>query len=138
MPSVLVIDDDASLRSVVVSTFERMGYRVYAAENGRSGVALFAAEPCDLVITEVLMPVMDGIETIIALRKIANPPAIIAISGAGYMHGADVLRTARLLGANAVLPKPVSMSCLLRVAAEVLDAKADAGKGGTAKGRVAA
>jgi CheY-like chemotaxis protein len=126
MSSVLVIDDDASVRAVVVSTFERMGYRTYAAENGRAGVALFAAEPCDLVITEILMPVMDGIETIIALRKTASPPAVIAISGAGYVSGADVLQTAKLLGADAVLPKPLSMSSLLRLAGEILDAKAAA------------
>ncbi len=120
MPSVLVIDDDACLRGVITSTFRRMGYEAHGAENGRAGLAHFEAEPADLVVTAIFMPVMDGLEVITALRASAHIPAVIAISGDGVMCGTDALYTAKMLGADAVLPKPLTMGALLNIAGELL------------------
>ena len=125
MPSVLVIDDDPCIRAVITSTFRRMGYEVRSAENGLMGTVLFEITPADLVITDIFMPEMDGIETIAALRRHAPVPAIIAISGGGAMCGTETLSAAKLLGADAVMSKPLSMSALLHVAGELLGAQAE-------------
>jgi len=125
MRNILVIDDDACVRAVVASTFTRLGYQVQTAENGAVGLRIFEAEPADLVITDILMPEKDGIEVIIALRQYLYIPKVIAMSGGGQRCGMEVLRTAKLLGADAVMSKPLSMSQLVRVAGELLDAQAE-------------
>lgn len=118
--SVLVIDDDVATRVMISAVLEDLGYQVFTAENGRAGLDLYAAEPADLVITDIYMPEKDGIETIISLRELAHPPRIIAMSGGGEASGMDVLRMARLLGADATLLKPISIPRMLREVAELM------------------
>lgn len=121
MPSsVLVIDDDVSTRTMIASVLEDLGHQVFTAENGQVGLDLYAGEPADLVITDIYMPEKDGIETIISLREKTCSPKIIAMSGGGEASGMDVLRMARLLGADATMLKPVSVPRLLREVAELL------------------
>ncbi|WP_293675801.1 response regulator [uncultured Phenylobacterium sp.] len=124
MPTVLIIEDDASLRAVIASTFTRMGYRTRVGEDGAAGLALFATEPADLVITDIYMPRMDGIEVIMALRRQARVPAIIAMSESGRGCAPDLLNAATVLGADAALRKPLSVSALLRLGGELLEARA--------------
>lgn len=118
--SVLVIEDDAITRTTIASVLEDLGYQVFTAENGRAGLDLYAAEPADLVITDIYMPEKDGIETIMSLREKAVSPKIIAMSGGGEASGMDVLRMARLLGADATMLKPVSVPRMLREVADLL------------------
>ena len=121
---ILVIEDDDSLRSVIASTLTRLGYLVRTAQSGAHGLALFAIEPAALVITDVFMPEVDGLETIQELRKAPCPPKIIAISGGGVVRDLDILRAAKLLGADLVMSKPFSISALIQAASALLDAHA--------------
>lgn len=118
--SVLVIDDDPLSRLAIAATLEDLGYQVLTAENGREGLDLFAAEPTDVVITDIYMPEKDGIEVIIGLREHLHIPKVIAISGGGELCGMDVLRMAKLLGADETMIKPLSLAKLGVMVAELL------------------
>lgn len=120
-PKVIVIDDDPAVRSVIVAAFERVGCETRWAIDGRSGVRLFNAEPAHLVVTDIVMPNQEGIETIMQLKRRDRPPKLIAISGGGRKGGQDFLTWASHLGADATLPKPFRTSELIEVARSLLE-----------------
>ena len=122
-PKVIVIDDDPAVRSVLVAAFNRVGCETRWAVDGRSGVKLFDAEPAHLVVTDIVMPNQEGIETILQLKRRDRPPRVIAISGGGRLGGQDFLLWAKHLGADAVLPKPFRTSQLIEVARDLLEAR---------------
>ena len=105
------------MRSFLRSALERAGYEVTEAEDGKQALEEARKGRVDLVITDIVMPEQEGIETIQALRKEIPGIGIIAISGA---FGGQFLKTARMLGADASLGKPVSTELLLAKVAEVL------------------
>ncbi len=89
---ILVIDDDDFVRTVVCKGLRTRGYRVLEAANGELGMSLIErGENPDLVITDIVMPEKDGLETILELRKKCPGIKVIAISGAGYGWGGDYL-----------------------------------------------
>jgi YesN/AraC family two-component response regulator len=90
------------------------GYAVQTAPNGRVGTRLFADAEPDLVITDIIMPEQEGIETIMRLRGLRPDKPIIAISGGGRVRNADFLQMAACLGASAVLAKPFDGNDLIR------------------------
>src|SRR5216684_3398316 len=97
MANVLVIEDDAVTRTVVCTLLESAGHTVSEAADGDAGLAMFYANSPDLVITDILMPGKDGIETIRELRG-TNPEAkIIALSGDVRFDGPGILEAAHLL-----------------------------------------
>jgi DNA-binding response OmpR family regulator len=113
MKKVLVIDDDAMVRASIVHILEDGGYEVLAAADGIRGMAAFHSEHPDLVITDIVMPDQEGIQTINEIRS-ANPSAkIIAISGSGRFGQADFLKMARRLGAADTIAKPFDSDELL-------------------------
>lgn len=114
---ILVVDDDAGVRQVLRSMLVPAGYDVELAVNGRQAIEKLKGEPCDLVITDLVMPEQEGIETIKQLRRDFPEVKIIAISGA---FGGDYLRIAGFLGAHRTMAKPVRMETVLRVVAETL------------------
>ena len=114
---IVVVDDEASVRSFLRKALEHGGYEVLEATDGKRAVKESLVQQVDLVITDLVMPEQEGIETIQALRRVVPGIKIIAISGA--FHG-QFLRTAQLLGADAVLNKPLSIELLLATVAEVL------------------
>jgi DNA-binding response OmpR family regulator len=120
-PKVIVIDDDAAVRNVIVAAFNRVGCETRWAVDGRSGVKLFNAEPAHLVVTDIVMPNQEGIETIMQLKRRERPPRVIAISGGGRRGGQDFLVWASHLGADATLPKPFRTSALIEVARGLLE-----------------
>ena len=83
MSKILVIDDDKNIRSLLRDFLERDGYEVMEAENGKVGLKLFRENGADLVITDLIMPEKEGIETIRELRRDFSDVKIIAISGGG-------------------------------------------------------
>ncbi|MCC7048705.1 MAG: response regulator [Alphaproteobacteria bacterium] len=125
MASILVIDDDQTIRDAIKLMLETRGHRIHTASDGSKGLLCVEANKIDLVITDVLMPGQEGIETIRSLRQRADRVPILAISGGGQTHFRDALEAARLLGANATLSKPFAMPELTRTVDELLSARTD-------------
>ena len=119
-PTLLIIDDDDQLRSMLRQTLELMGYTVAEARDGNEGLAEHLRRPADLVLTDLIMPDKEGIETIIKLRKHSPGLKIIAMSGGGRNSATGYLQTARLVGARQVLAKPFTHEELEVVVASVL------------------
>jgi DNA-binding response OmpR family regulator len=120
MRSVLLIDDDLELLRQMATAFVQAGYRVHVAPDGEAGLAHFSATPTDLVVTDIVMPNREGIETIVALKK-ANPAVkVLAISGGYRVAPADFLSLARHVGADGGLAKPFRLAELTALAGQVL------------------
>jgi PleD family two-component response regulator len=93
---ILAIDDDDDLRDTLRAILEKGGHTVHEARNGREGVACCQAHSIALVITDLLMPEQEGIETIRQLRVLDPAPTIIAMSGGGLLEGQDLLHIATM------------------------------------------
>lgn len=113
MASILIIDDEPSVRRLVRRLLERAGHRVVEARDGAEGVLIFRSAPTDLVITDLYMPGQDGIETIQQLREEYPECRILAVSGGATVGADGPLEDARLLGADEVLAKPFQSEGLL-------------------------
>ena len=103
--------------------FAAAGYTILTAENGRKGLAAVDAFKPDLVVTDIVMPEMEGIGAILQIRRKARPPKIIAISGAGPGGRRDYLKWAKHLGADEVLAKPFRMAQILALADHLIGNK---------------
>jgi CheY-like chemotaxis protein len=114
MTKILVIDDDALVRKSIVHLLEDGGYTVLSAEDGLRGMAMFRSEQPDLVITDIIMPEQEGIQTIPEMRKAKPDAKIIAISGSGSIGNIDFLRIAQHLGASDAVAKPFDPDDLLK------------------------
>ena len=122
--SILVAEDDESVRDVIRRSLEQAGYSVCEAANGEEAIRALDAVPFDLVITDILMPERDGLETILYLRRSSPRTKVIAISGAAN----DLFLTdAAGLGAARVLTKPFKPDELLSLVAETLASAPDSG-----------
>jgi DNA-binding NtrC family response regulator len=121
MHSILVIDDDEQFRVMLRQVLGREGYEVVEARNGREGMALYRAEPTDLVISDILMPEQEGLETIRELRREFPAVKIIVISGGGPGGTMNFLKAATLLGAQRTLWKPFDLDELRQAVREVLN-----------------
>ena len=107
MARILFIDDDEHVRAILRDMLQRAGYEVMEAVNGKQGLRLFYEHPADLIITDILMPVMPGSRLISILRKDFPNLKIIAISGGGSMYrSGSYLKLASDLGAQRILEKP--------------------------------
>ena len=113
MARILIIDDDADLRTTLRDLLEQAGYAVVEAHDGHAGLTSYEAAPTDLIITDLLMPEREGLETITALRRINPQVKIIAITGGGQTGQLDFLRAAAVLGAQRTLHKPFNRQTLL-------------------------
>jgi len=116
----LLIDDDEDLCELIAASLTGAGFLVTTANNGRSGLRAFRDEQPDLVITDILMPDIEGIEVIMTIKATSNPPPILAISGGGILVGSEYLDIARELGADGTLAKPFRMSALVTKVLEML------------------
>jgi DNA-binding response OmpR family regulator len=111
---ILVIDDDEMVRDSLATVLRDRGYDVFTARDGYRAMAVFASARPDMILTDILMPEQEGIETIRRIR-LENPEIkIIAMSGGGRIIGIDVLDLAKKLGADEVLAKPFDPEHLLR------------------------
>ena len=116
MARILLIDDDASIRQPVRIQLEREGHLVDEASDGAVGVALAHQNPPDLVICDILMPEMDGFETMRALKRDLPDLPILVLSGSMSAY----LEMAPDLGADFVLSKPFRLSDLQRAASDLI------------------
>jgi len=107
MASILIIDDDPVIRALV--------------SDGQAGVKAFDGARIELVVTDIVMPVQEGIETIGAIRRLSPTVPILAISGSRTVgRYGDYLHAAAVLGATATLPKPFSAESLIEMIDELL------------------
>jgi DNA-binding response OmpR family regulator len=119
MIRILLIDDDESFRKMLRMTLQRANYEVVEACNGKEALTLFDSQPTDLVITDLIMPDKEGLETIGELRQSRPDLKIIAMSGGGRINAMDYLKIAQRIGANRTLAKPFSHAELLRAIEEL-------------------
>jgi DNA-binding response OmpR family regulator len=121
MATILVVDDDQSVRQAVRMVLETAGHMVIEAEGGRAGLKLGKMQAFDLVIIDILMPEIDGIETIRGLRKFSQKIKILAISGGGKTNPDIFLTMAAQLGADGTLMKPFGRTELLEAVDQLLN-----------------
>jgi DNA-binding response OmpR family regulator len=114
---VLLVDDEAGVRSFLRAVLAKAGYEITELADGRQVLREVLARQIDLVITDLVMPDQEGIETIRELRRHAPGVRIIAMSGA---FGGEFLNVARMIGAQAVLKKPVEPEDILKTVNEIL------------------
>ncbi|GBE53465.1 sporulation initiation phosphotransferase F [bacterium BMS3Bbin14] len=103
---VLIVDDDEQIRALLQEVMEWAGFNVAVAENGRVAMRLQEQRPADLVITDLIMPEQEGLETITSLKRIYKDIKIIAISGGGRIGPEAYLPAALELGADRIFSKP--------------------------------
>jgi CheY-like chemotaxis protein len=120
MVRILIIDDDEDFRSMLRMALEQDSYAVEEARNGREGLQRYVIAPPDVVITDLLMPEREGLETIRALRQMNPQVKIIAISGGGRSGRLNFLPLARMFGALRTLQKPFTLQQLHDVVREVV------------------
>ena len=120
MASILLIDDDEAFREMMAEVLRQAGHTVNTAPDGKPGLALSRAGLHDLIITDIVMPEVEGLELIEALRRASPRPRVIAMSGDSKFSESVYLQVARKLGAQRTLPKPIRPDVLLRTVAEVL------------------
>ena len=120
MPHILIIDDDVLICQLLRRILEQQGHRVTDAQDGRKGLNALQADPADLVITDLIMPGMEGIETIMEFKRRYPGTKIIAMSGGGVGKGTDYLSMAGKFGALRTIAKPFTIAELAAIVAEVL------------------
>ena len=117
---ILVIDDEPALLKALATVLEESGFQVVTAHSGREATAKILEHPIDLLITDLNMPVEDGIEIIRRLRKDHRQLKVIAMSGA---FGPNIMTIAQKLGAHATLSKPMTGTKLLDCIRKLSDAE---------------
>ncbi|PCJ54387.1 MAG: response regulator [Candidatus Hydrogenedentota bacterium] len=120
MAKILIIDDDAQIRSLVTKIMEIAGHEVVCAEDGVDGMKFFKGDSFDLVITDIIMPHKEGLETIVELKEYNPDIPIVAMSGGGRVEPDDYLKLAKIRGASVILKKPVEGSMLVTIVEELL------------------
>ena len=109
MACILVVDDEELVRVTLRQMLEKAGHRVFEATNGIEALGAFEKCEADLVITDIIMPEKEGIETIMELRQRKPGLKIIAMSGGGRTGNTQYLHLAKSFGADNILPKPFKM-----------------------------
>jgi DNA-binding response OmpR family regulator len=120
MARILVLDDELSILLMLKKMLEKAGHVVDTALNGKEGMELFDKNKPDLLITDIIMPEREGLETIFELRRNYPDLKIIAISGGGRIGPSGYLPGAKLLGANLVFQKPLAPREFLAAVTDLL------------------
>jgi two-component system, OmpR family, response regulator SaeR len=123
MSTILVVDDEVTITEIVEQLLTVQGYQVICTANGKETLKIIERQAIDLVITDIIMPEMDGYELIMKLRKQTGSPKVIAMSGGSSgLDGAGLLQNALLMKADKILPKPFTFKDLNDAVIEVLEA----------------
>jgi len=113
--TILVIEDEILLRSLMRKGLEKKGFNVLEAVNGCDGVDIFEKEKPSLVVTDMLMPDKEGMQTIQELRQIDPNVKIVAMSGGGSTKNMAFLEMAERVGASATIAKPFKPQDLFNI-----------------------
>ncbi|MFT4690215.1 MAG: response regulator [Verrucomicrobiia bacterium] len=120
MARVLVIDDEPQIRSLLKRFLTQAGYEVDEAADGLEGVQAMNDNPADLIITDILMPKQEGLETIRLIREKHADAKIIAMSGGSQLTAMDFLPIAEKFGAARVFHKPLDFTALVDAVKELI------------------
>ncbi len=121
MHSILVVEDDAAVAFTVREMLSSAGYQVTTAANGVEAIEAYRRSRSDLVVTDLIMPEKDGLETIIDLRRGDPAVRMLAMSGGGRTRNMEFLGMARRLGVRVTLSKPFTREELLMAVATALE-----------------
>ena len=115
MEKILLIDDDKVFNAIFRESLEAENYEVTSAFDGAEGIALFRQEKPDLIITDIVMPGVEGMEFLLTIMKelVDHPCRIIAISGGGRIGGQEYLEIAKGIGLDGTLEKPFKVATLI-------------------------
>ncbi len=122
MKRILVIDDEELILNFLRDLLVEEGFEVLTARNGEEGLALFDTNPADLVITDIIMPVKDGLDTILELKKKAPELPVIAISAGGNIPKERYLAVAGYMKNTKTLAKPFTRDQIISAVKEHLEA----------------
>ena len=122
MAHILVIDDDPVLLQVIRLTLEAAGHTVLRCNNGRKALDIVSHRHTDLIVTDILMPEMDGVEMLRQVRRLRPDLPVLAISGGSRGNADDYLGMAKVFGATTTLSKPFHPQDLLTAVTELLGA----------------
>ena len=111
MANILIVDDERSIRTLLRAILERDSHHIFEASNGRLGLQVYRDSPIDLIITDMTMPEMDGLDMISELIKRFSNVKVIAMTGG--LDSGSRLAAARLLGARLTLQKPFDLDAFL-------------------------
>lgn len=118
---ILIIDDEPLALEVMSDILKHEGYEVVVAANGEEALDLFRKSPCDLVITDMVMPVKDGLQTILDLRVEAPELPVIAVSGGGNISKDRYLAVAGCMNRILTIGKPFTVSTLTGAVRQMLE-----------------
>lgn len=114
MGKILIVDDEQQICEVFKRALTNAGHEVIVSHEGFTAQQMFMEQNPDIVILDIIMPVQEGIETIIKMKAVDNNVKIIAVSGGGIGNANNYLNNALKLGASAAFEKPVSLDELLK------------------------
>jgi DNA-binding response OmpR family regulator len=117
---ILVIEDDTNMRETIRDILQGSDIEVFEAPNGKVGLELHALHPFDLIITDIIMPEMDGLEVIMSLRTSYPATPVLTISGGGRLGADEYLAIASELGASHTLSKPFELSEMVSLVEGIL------------------
>lgn len=122
MARILVIDDNDEFRKLFRIMLEKSGYEVVEASDGDEAIKLYDRQPADLVVSDLIMPGKEGVQTMVELRRMFPGVRIIAMSGGGFEGPDDYLESARLVGgAVRTFAKPFKFDEMLQAIKEELE-----------------
>ena len=131
MTRVMIIDDEEDIRIILKEVFSRAGFDVVVASDGNEGLNMLREQPADLVITDIIMPGSDGVETAYDIRMEFPKTKIIVMSGGGNIAPVDYepsaisttayLASAEAVGADLTITKPFDRDELIKAARELTE-----------------
>lgn len=122
MAKILIIDDDKMVRDTLRMILVEAGHQITLAVDGKQGLKAFTEIAPDAVITDILMPEKEGVETIRDIRKLSAKVPIIAMSGGGRVGNMSFLAIAKQVGASRTFTKPFDLDQVMDAVNELLKA----------------
>jgi DNA-binding NtrC family response regulator len=113
MYRILLVDDEDGVRTLISGFLRRNGHEVVEAPSGRAALRILQTELIDVVISDINMPDVDGLEVIRSVRELQPGLPVVAVTGGGMIPGSVLLKTAQAMGAMRTLEKPFGLQELL-------------------------